>query len=71
MTAEIVDQVSSIIAAYDPAAPRTAADALRGFWLQFEPKSVAGIKAQQREQQETGGNPVPVQIRKASWRGRV
>lgn len=60
MTAEIADQVSSIIAAYDPAAPRTAADALRGFWLQFEPKSVAGIKAEQREQQETVGTPVPV-----------
>jgi hypothetical protein len=54
------DQVSSIITAYDPATPRTTADALRGLWLQFEPKSVAGIKAEQREQQETVGTPVPV-----------
>ena len=60
MTAEVADQVSSIIAAYDPATPRAAADALRELWLQFEPKSTAGIKAEQREQQETVGTPVPV-----------
>jgi 3-methyladenine DNA glycosylase AlkD len=53
------DQVNAILAAYDPAAPRATADALRGLWLQFEPKSV-GIKAEQREQQETVGIPVPV-----------
>jgi 3-methyladenine DNA glycosylase AlkD len=57
---ELADQVDRIIAAYDPAAPRATADALRGLWLQFEPKSVAGIKAEQREQQETVGTPVPV-----------
>jgi 3-methyladenine DNA glycosylase AlkD len=60
MKAKIVDQVSSIIAAYDPAAPRTTADALRDLWLQVEPKSTAGIKAELREQQETVGTPVPV-----------
>jgi len=60
MTAEIADQVGPIISVYDPAAPGTAADALRGLWLQFEPKSMAGIKAEQREQQETIGIPVPV-----------
>jgi 3-methyladenine DNA glycosylase AlkD len=57
---ELADQVGAILAAYDPAAPRATADALRGLWLQFEPKSVAGIKAEQREQQETVGTPVPV-----------
>jgi len=57
---ELADQVGAILAAYDPAAPRATADALRGLWLQFEPKSVAGIKAEQREQQETVGIPVPV-----------
>ncbi len=60
MKVEIADQVSSIIVAYDPAAPGATAAALRELWLQFEPKSVAGIKAQQREQQETVGIPVPV-----------
>jgi 3-methyladenine DNA glycosylase AlkD len=60
MTAQIADLVRSILTAYDPAAPRATADALRGLWLQFEPKSMAGIKAEQREQQETVGIPVPV-----------
>jgi 3-methyladenine DNA glycosylase AlkD len=57
---ELADQVGAILAAYDPAVPRATADALRALWLQFEPKSVAGIKAEQREQQETVGIPVPV-----------
>jgi len=56
----IRDQVGGILVAYDPAAPRATADALRELWLQFEPKSVAGIKAEQQEQQETVGTPVPV-----------
>lgn len=60
MKVEITDQVGSIIAAYDLAAPHATADALRDLWLQFEPKSTAGIKAEQREQQETVGVPVPV-----------
>jgi hypothetical protein len=58
--ATIADQVGPILAAYDPAAPRATADALRDLWLQFEPKSVAGIKAKQRGQQETVGIPVAV-----------
>jgi 3-methyladenine DNA glycosylase AlkD len=60
MKVEIADQVSSIIAAYDPATLGATADALRALWLQFESKSIAGIKAEQREQQETVGIPVPV-----------
>lgn len=32
---------------------------LQVLWLSFEPKSVAGIKAEQRAQQETVGIPVP------------
>jgi 3-methyladenine DNA glycosylase AlkD len=60
MTVEITDRVSQILAAYDPAAPHATADALRDLWLQFEPKSVAGIKVEQRGQQETVGIPVPV-----------
>jgi 3-methyladenine DNA glycosylase AlkD len=54
------DQVAPILAAYDPATPGPTADALRALWLQFEPKSTAGIKAKQREQQETIGIPVSV-----------
>ena len=60
MKAEIAGQVGLILAAYDPAAPGATADGLRHLWLQFEPKSIAGIKVEQREQQETVGIPVPV-----------
>jgi len=60
MRAKIADQVAPIIEAYHPLAPRVTADSLRTLWLQFEPKSIAGIKAEQREQQETVGIPVPV-----------
>ena len=60
MNAKIVDQVSPVLAAYDPAAPHVTAGALRDVWLRFEPKSVGGIKAEQRAQQETVGIPVPV-----------
>jgi hypothetical protein len=52
--------VSAILTTYDPTAPHPAADALRELWLQFEPKSIEGIKVEQREQQETVGIPVPV-----------
>ena len=54
------EQVRSILAGYDPGAPEATADRLRELWLRFEPKSMAGIKAEQREQQETVGIPVPV-----------
>ena len=56
----IADQIRPLVAAYDPRAPGTTADGLRSLWLQFEPKSVASIKAEQRERQETAGIPVPV-----------
>ncbi len=57
---DIPTQVSVILMAYDPTALHPAADALRELWLQFEPKSIEAIKAEQREQQETVGIPVPV-----------
>jgi hypothetical protein len=60
MKTEIGEQVTSIMVEYDPAMPGGTADRLRELWLQFEPKSVAGIKAEQRAQQETAGTPVPV-----------
>jgi 3-methyladenine DNA glycosylase AlkD len=60
MNTQIKEQVGFILGTYDPAAPNATADALRALWLQFEPKSMAGIKAEQRKQQETVGIPVPV-----------
>jgi 3-methyladenine DNA glycosylase AlkD len=60
MTSEISSQVQSILTDYAPASPEVTADALRTFWLTFSPKNIAGIKAEQREMQETIGIPVPV-----------
>ncbi len=57
---EIREQLAPILAEYDAAAPTVTADRLRDLWLQFEPKSVAGIKENLRVQQETVGIPVPV-----------
>jgi 3-methyladenine DNA glycosylase AlkD len=59
MTA-VTDQLTAILAAYAPATPRPAADSLRGLWQQGETKSIAGIKAELRAQQETMGVSVPV-----------
>ena len=60
MKEKIVEQLDPILAVYDPSEPQVTADKLRELWLQFEPKSVAGIKAELRERQETAGIPVPV-----------
>jgi 3-methyladenine DNA glycosylase AlkD len=60
MTADVKTEVRQILDSYDPSAPDVAADALRALWLQFEPKSMAGIKAEQRKKQETVGIPVSV-----------
>jgi 3-methyladenine DNA glycosylase AlkD len=57
---KIARELGPILTTYDPAAPRAAADELRDLWLQFEPKSVEGIKAEQRRKQETVGIPVGV-----------
>lgn len=63
---EISEHVRRTLDAYDPDRPEATADALRELWLQFEPKSVAGIKAEQREEQETVG--IPVQVLRAIGR---
>jgi len=60
MTKEIPQKVQTILADHDPAIPQTTAEALRDLWLSYEPKSIAGIKAEQRAKQETVGIPVPV-----------
>ncbi|KAA3657290.1 MAG: DNA alkylation repair protein [Chloroflexi bacterium] len=60
MKKEIAGQVGQIIEAYDPMVPGETAVSLRALWLKYEPKSMAGIKAEQRKKQETVGIPVPV-----------
>jgi 3-methyladenine DNA glycosylase AlkD len=60
MKIDVADQVGGILSAYDPSIPSATADALRELWMGFEPKSMAGIKAEQRAQQETVGIPVAV-----------
>ncbi len=59
---DIADRVESMLADYAPTDPHVTADGLRDLWLQFEPesKSMAGIKAEQREAQETVGIPVEI-----------
>jgi 3-methyladenine DNA glycosylase AlkD len=60
MKETINKQLETILPNYDPALPGDTTDRLRALWLQFEPKSIAGIKAELRAQQETVGIPVPV-----------
>ena len=61
MTKEMLTgQLEAILLNYDVTVPEATADNLRDLWLQFEPKSMAGIKAELRKQQETVGIPVPV-----------
>ncbi|MCP4426681.1 MAG: DNA alkylation repair protein [Chloroflexi bacterium] len=60
MKTEIVKQVNQILASFDPLDSQATAVSLRNLWLQYEPKSIASIKAEQRAQQETAGIPVPV-----------
>lgn len=60
MKEKIAAQLEPILSAYNPASSANTANALRDLWLQFEPKSIEGIKAELRQQQETVGIPVPV-----------
>lgn len=60
MEIDITKHVSQLLAEYDPKSPETTADALRSLWVKFEPKSIEGIKAEQRQLQETVGIPIPV-----------
>jgi 3-methyladenine DNA glycosylase AlkD len=60
MKVDVREQIDAILVGYDPVAPRATADRLQDLWLQFEPKSIEVIKAEQRAQQETVGIPVPV-----------
>jgi 3-methyladenine DNA glycosylase AlkD len=60
MEKDIKSAIPEILASYDPANPHIIADQLRNFWLGFDPKSIGGIKAEERAKQETVGIPVPV-----------
>jgi 3-methyladenine DNA glycosylase AlkD len=57
---DVEDRVDSILEVYDRDGPDATAEALRELWLRFEPTSMAGIRAEQREEQETVGIPVKV-----------
>lgn len=60
MKTQIKDNVALTLAGYVPSNPEPTAIKLRQLWIKFEPKSMGGIKAEQRELQETMGIPVPV-----------
>lgn len=60
MKAQIKQDAQTILADYDPGDPGKTAVLLRTLWLSFAPISINAIKAEQREQQETVGIPVPV-----------
>lgn len=60
MKGKMVRQLETILLDYDSTSSRATADTLRDLWLQFDPKSIEGIKAELRGQQETIGIPVPV-----------
>ena len=60
MDIDIPKHVSELLTDYDPKSPKFTADSLRDLWLKFEPKSIDVIKAEQRQQQETVGIPVPI-----------
>mgnify|MGYP001041978758 CR=1 FL=1 len=60
MSESQTEQLDVILQQYDPSAPRATADGLRALWLQSDPVSMVGIKAELREEQETIGIPVPV-----------
>lgn len=53
-------QIEKLLKQYDSSTPQAMADALRALWLQSNPVSMGGIKAELREEQETIGIPVPV-----------
>lgn len=57
---ETSERIQQILSGYDPKIPKDTADELRNYWLTFAPKSIHVIKAEQRQEQETVGIPVPV-----------
>lgn len=61
MNNDIPEKVASLIKNYISSQPEVAANALRAYWLEFAPnKGIELIKAEQREQLEAIGIPIPV-----------
>ncbi len=60
MKEQIQQDVQAILATYNSKEPEETAVSLRMLWLSFDPKSIAGIKAELREKQETVGIPIPI-----------
>ncbi len=61
MPTEVPAEVSSILKKYTPTAPDPTAAALRECWLTFAPnQGIQLIKAEQRQQLEAAGTPIPV-----------
>jgi 3-methyladenine DNA glycosylase AlkD len=61
MITDIAEKVSSIIKSYTRNNPEVTAANLREYWLEFEPnKGIELIKAEQREQYEAIGIPIPI-----------
>lgn len=54
------EHIAHILTTHISSDPAATADALRELWMQFTPKSIAVIKAEQRAEQETLGIPVPI-----------
>ncbi len=57
---DIGAEVQSLISDYDGNNPIVTAARLRSYWSQYTPVSTGGIKAEEREMQETLGIPVPL-----------
>ena len=61
MDNSIAEKVTTIIKGYDSSKPEMTAKALRKYWLEFAPnKGIELIKAEQRQQFEAIGIPIPV-----------
>ena len=61
MKNDIAEEVAAIIKSYASSEPQVTAAALREYWLEFAPnKGIQLIKAEQREQLEAIGIPIPV-----------
>ena len=65
------EETIQILKNYSVQETQKTADKLRDLWLQFEPKSIEVIKAEQRKIQETVGIPVDVlkNHREGNWQG--
>ena len=60
MSNDVVKRVATIMGNYVSSRPEATAKSLREYWLEFEPnRGIELIKAEQREQSEAAGIPIP------------